>query len=53
MQESVKNIIESILKETLDFIISIPSSSVDYWQIALPVYGALVASAIYGFKRKK
>lgn len=53
MHESVKQLIDTILKETLDFIVSIPSFSFEHWKIALPIYSALIASVIFGFKAKR
>ena len=52
MDESVKKLIGMMLKEALDFILSIPSFSINNWKIFLPLYTALIAYIIYEFKIK-
>jgi hypothetical protein len=53
MDDSVKNLIDTMIKETLDFIISIPSFSFDHWKIFLPLYTGLIGSLIYGYKKRR
>lgn len=53
MDDSVKDLINTMQKEILDFVISIPSLSFEYWKIFVPLYTGLIGALIYGYKKRR
>ncbi len=53
MPEYVKTIIDSAISETVEFILLIPSLSIDHWKVVLPLFGALFILVFSKLNRKK